>query len=100
MFQWLVAKARRWRMKTLKPFGKAAGGLLPSLGDHCGAKTHPFSPPPRGDLLALHAPPSPGTSRFEQRPRKPSWSVGVALAGALGVDWLAFREGPEARPES
>ena len=27
MFQWLTAKARRWRMRTLKPFGKAAGGL-------------------------------------------------------------------------
>jgi O-acetyl-ADP-ribose deacetylase (regulator of RNase III) len=33
MFQWLAAKARRWRMKTLKPFGKAASGLLLSLGD-------------------------------------------------------------------
>ena len=34
MFQWLMAKARRWRMTTLKPFGTAAsGGLRLSLGD-------------------------------------------------------------------
>jgi O-acetyl-ADP-ribose deacetylase (regulator of RNase III) len=34
MFQWLRAKARRWRMRTLKPFGKvAAGSLRLSLGD-------------------------------------------------------------------
>jgi O-acetyl-ADP-ribose deacetylase (regulator of RNase III) len=34
MFPWLMAKARRWRMKTLKPFGKAAaGGVRLSLGD-------------------------------------------------------------------
>jgi O-acetyl-ADP-ribose deacetylase (regulator of RNase III) len=35
MFRWLTAKARRWRMKTLKPFGKsaAAAGLRLSVGD-------------------------------------------------------------------
>ena len=34
MFRWLVAKARRWRMETLKPFGKSsAAGLRLSLGD-------------------------------------------------------------------
>jgi hypothetical protein len=68
MFQWLVAKARRWRMKTLKPFGKAASGLLLSLGDLCGASRHqqrPFSPPPHGGLLAWHVPLSPGTGRLE-----------------------------------
>jgi hypothetical protein len=48
-------------------------------------------------LLAWHVPLSPGTGRLEQGRRQPSGSVGVALAGALGVDWLAFLEGPEAR---
>jgi O-acetyl-ADP-ribose deacetylase (regulator of RNase III) len=33
MLQWLAAKARRWRMKTLKPFGKSTAGLRLSLGD-------------------------------------------------------------------
>ncbi len=34
MFQWLAAKTRRWRMTTLKPFGKVpAGSLRLSLGD-------------------------------------------------------------------
>jgi hypothetical protein len=35
MFRWLTAKARRWRMKTLKPFGNpaSAAGLSVSLGD-------------------------------------------------------------------
>jgi len=34
MFQWLTAKARRWRMKTLKPLGTSAtAGLRLSLGD-------------------------------------------------------------------
>jgi len=48
-------------------------------------------------LLAWHVPPSPGTGRFEHRPRKPSCSAGVALAGAFVVDCLAFREGPDER---
>jgi O-acetyl-ADP-ribose deacetylase (regulator of RNase III) len=34
MFHWLTGKARRWRMKTLKPFGQpAANDLRLSLGD-------------------------------------------------------------------
>jgi O-acetyl-ADP-ribose deacetylase (regulator of RNase III) len=34
MFHWLTAKARRWRMKTLKSFGDIpAGGFRLSLGD-------------------------------------------------------------------
>jgi len=35
MFRWLTAKARRWRMKTLKRFGKSisTAGLRLSLGD-------------------------------------------------------------------
>jgi hypothetical protein len=34
MLEWIAAKLRRWRMRTLKPFGTAAtSGLLLSLGD-------------------------------------------------------------------
>jgi hypothetical protein len=41
-----------------------------------------------------------GPSGRSARQGKPSWSAGVALAGAFVVDCLAFLEEPEARSES